>query len=75
MASLALYGTLASRNVHSRDDGQVRGHTLGHRADRGRRDGESYGRGRCGRGPAGLVRSFAHLPRSFLEDRREELAI
>lgn len=72
---MALCSPLAPCDVHSRDDGQVRGHPLGLRVDRSWRAGESYGIGRCGRSPACLVRSFAHLPRSFLEGRRKELAI
>lgn len=74
MGTVAFCGRLAPCDVHSGDDGQVRGHTPGNRADRGRRLGKSYSGGRRGRGSACLVRSFAHLPRSFLEERRKGLS-
>jgi hypothetical protein len=73
MVSMALCSAVASCDVHSRDDWQVCGHTLRLRVDRSRRTVESYGIRRCCRGPTRLVRSFAHLPRSFLKDRRKEL--
>jgi hypothetical protein len=73
MVSMALCGSLASRDAHPRDDRQVRCHTLGFRADRGGCVGEPDGGGRRGGDPACFVRSFTPLPGAFLEDRRVEL--
>jgi hypothetical protein len=69
MGTLALRGPLAPRDVHPRDDRKVCGHTLGVRADRSGGAGEYDGVGRRGGDPACLVRPFASLPRTFLEDR------
>ena len=75
MASMALCRPLAPCDVYPRDNGQVRGHTLGHRADRGWRAGEFHSSGCSGRGSACFVRPFAHLPRSFLEDQWKGIAV